>query len=241
MSLAPGIGGGTQTKSPTTAFTSKLSVINSSPQSDQEDFEAYTYPSPGPSAPPTPAPPAAPAFGSSRGGVRPSRNRRPATATLGSSGTSPMAMGMTNAGSSSGVGQGGMSRASISGRGMGRISGIGGSLGKTRPGWEGDEVVGVLRSSGMEGEFSVLRVVVASCSATHPILLHLPSHQNRDSPQFMVVCRVCIGRERGGDQVRHGRERNLLFPSDPVSDLGEEQGGACFERTLHGTRLGRHE
>ena len=30
----------------------------------------------------------------------------------------------------------------------------GGGVGKTRPGWEGDEVVGVLRGSGLEGKSS---------------------------------------------------------------------------------------
>lgn len=87
----------------------------------------------------------------------------------------------------------------------------------------------------MEGEFSVLRVVVTSCSATHPILPHLPSHQTRDSP-LSYGCVSGVYRQGKGWRSGTARERESPFSPDPVSIWGEERALSehCMEHAWGG-------
>jgi hypothetical protein len=132
LSLAPGIGAGTQTR--TTPFQSQLSSLSSSPPLPASEQQ---------SAPPPliAKPPAfgAPAFGSSSRGppIRGSSRKRPQTAATSALGPLPNLNG--------GIPRGSFA---IPGQGMGMAGGIG----RSKPGWEADEVVGVLRSGGLEGE-----------------------------------------------------------------------------------------
>ena len=87
----------------------------------------------------------APAFGS-----RPLSGAAPATA--GRSRRRPQ----TASGTGHEAPRGSGSRGSILVTGRGGMMGSGSSI-KTRPGWEGDEVVGMLRGSGLEGEFTCFR------------------------------------------------------------------------------------
>lgn len=133
LSLAPGIGAGTQTRSMGT-FT-PLSPLDPSPTG--------TPTAEVPAPVPVDRSPARPVFGAKRSSGRvtgPPSRRRPNTAA-----TPAQAQ-------ISGVGPG-VSRASMAVPGGG---GGGGVLGRSRPGWEGDEVVGVLRASGLEGGFGSL-------------------------------------------------------------------------------------
>lgn len=125
-----------------------------------------------------PAPAAPPAFGSKRPPPSPARSRRrPQTAMTTSaafsaggaaSATAALARGTAaGLGNVSGGGGGGGDlahphgagpRGSASGMGLGIGVGLGGASHRARPGWEGDEVVSMLRGSGLEGE-SCLRSV----------------------------------------------------------------------------------
>ena len=160
MSLAPGMGGGTVSPLTTTAFrTRHLEAISPSPTSGHTP-QGSTFPSipvespisfpnlnpfgtqasaSSPSSSTIPAPP--PAFGkkplTSTGGRSPNR-RRPQTAATGE-----IALGLTG-----GVSRGSMALPPGAGLGLGG----GGGVGRGRPGWEGDEVVAVLRGAGLEGE-----------------------------------------------------------------------------------------
>jgi len=142
LSLAPGIGTGTEIHA-SERFKSSLPPLS--------DYSIATPPVAGSSyeAPPsfgTPFTPEEqtppPAFGAKRGSVSrvPASRRRPQTAAGPAIPLSPAMM--------VGVSRGSIALPSGSGLGFGG----GGNVGKTRPGWEGDEVVRVLRNSGLEGE-----------------------------------------------------------------------------------------
>lgn len=150
LSLAPGIGAGTQTRSArlgdglrSLARAGESSTgaeqYKSTPPPDSRAYQTTGRSAevPVPSRQAMPAPTGAPAFGSGSGaGARKAGpRRRPNTATVAESGPfgNPIPRG---------------SMALPSGMGLGIGAG-----GKNRPGWEGDAVVGVLRSGGMEGEF----------------------------------------------------------------------------------------
>jgi len=130
MSLAPGIGTGTQTR-----FASAFPPLTPSrqpiPAAVAQPYETLSSLGAGPSSEQPPPPPA---FGAKRGGNKggPVSKRRPQTA----------AIEAVPAGVSWG------SIALPSGGGF-RMGGVGG---RTRPGWEGDEVVRILRHSGLEGK-----------------------------------------------------------------------------------------
>lgn len=154
LSLAPGIGAGTQTRSArmndgmrplANAEESSTSRVESAKPAPPPVGRSYQMSGRAAEAPAkseqlaisTAGPPA---FGSRSGASprTPGFRRRPVTATVAESGPfgNPQARG---------------SMALPNGMGLGIRAG-----GRNRPGWEGDEVVGMLRNSGMEGEiFSV--------------------------------------------------------------------------------------
>jgi hypothetical protein len=121
LSLAPGIGAGTQTRSRT--FQGQLQTLDATPPASPKNAE-----------PPSDMNRAAPpAFGSSSRSLnsRTASRRRPQTAAM-----SPVSPNMRSGAAMPNPGSLGMS--------VGQ--------GRARPGWEADEVVGVLRGSGLEGE-----------------------------------------------------------------------------------------
>jgi len=134
LSLAPGMGAGTHSRgvSPRASGFSPASV----PEEPSEDSG---------SAPPASKAPAfgsKPAFGS--GSPTAGRGRRRPQTSNAAQLLPNQGLGIGPRGSMAGT-----SRAGLIGGGM---------MGKTRPGWEGDEVVGMLRGSGLEGEFRDLIV-----------------------------------------------------------------------------------
>ncbi|KAL7422124.1 3',5'-cyclic-nucleotide phosphodiesterase [Cryptotrichosporon argae] len=125
LSLAPGMGGGTQTQTPTPPKPSARIALGKLTPAVPEDAAA------------TPTQSAAPAFGAKRdmGSASstgsPRSRRRPQTAVAAPGYMAPP-----------------VSRASVA---LGSGVGLSASIGhKNRPGWEGDEVVGVLRGAGLE-------------------------------------------------------------------------------------------
>lgn len=125
LSLAPGIGAGTQQ----TRFTSGLAPLTDIPSTPNMTGSSREAPPAFGARPPTEQSTPPSAFGTMRGsGSRgPPSKRRPQTAATSAI---PLAQG-------------------LNGSGMGFGGGVG--AGRNRPGWEGDEVVGVLRNSGLEG------------------------------------------------------------------------------------------
>jgi len=190
-SLAPGLGGGTETRSPDSRHVPKLGAIESSPpgtpdraaspsgddqsgddrkaafgrygmtENDESDTSTRTRDSTGPAIPTIST--EAPAFGS----------RKPlSTSTTASARTRrrPQTSAVSRSGQTTQRG----SMALPSGTGLG----IGGSGIRNRPGWEADEVVSSLRESGLEG--------MSHCSAS--VLVpdqhrsYLPPCQNLTCP-----------------------------------------------------------
>lgn len=161
-SLAPGLGAGTETRSPESRSIPTLGTIEPSPpgtpgsrsvsplprddpattHANSASFDAYRVvngPAPSASSSSSRAPPIAgasaeaPAFGSRSSIAQPvgRRSRRPVTAATSSMQPHRGGSMALPSGSSYGIG--------------------GGSFSKTRPGWEADEIVSVLRSGGLEG------------------------------------------------------------------------------------------
>lgn len=147
LSLAPGMGAGTQRSR---VAISTLDTVHSSPEpgssvvfNEPASDEAES------SSVPTTA--KAPVFGSGSSSSGGRFNRRRPQTSAQSSMTSSVA--------------GPVSRGSIA------VPSRGGGLlgaGKTRPGWEGDELVGMLRGSGLEGECLMSFVCFETCQ--------VPSH-----------------------------------------------------------------
>jgi hypothetical protein len=176
LSLAAGIGSGTQNKSSHPEGPSS-STASTSTSSHLDPLSSQSAPSS--STPPRALPgsrnqiqssyrPAEsrPAFGSKRPPPASRGRRRPQTSAAPNV-APPLA---------------GFARGSVAvpaGMGLG-IAAIGGA-GKSRPGWEGDEVVGVLRTSGLEGEWWLCLL----SSVSHVLLVSVPDIPW--SPMFSVV------------------------------------------------------
>lgn len=186
-SLTPGLGGGTETRSPEPRSILKLGTIEPSPpgtprsrsvspcpgdavattHSNSDSFDAYRVVNGPPASsasasasaststsrasPITGSSVEAPAFGSRNSIAGARRSRRPVT-------TATSVMQPHRGGS--------MALPSGSGYGLGG----GGSYTKTRPGWEADEIVSVLRSGGLEGTSS--RVYLCHVSIPSPLALY---------------------------------------------------------------------
>ena len=133
LSLAPGIGAGTQVRMLSPDRMSPVSTglhdTNGHAETSRQGAAAYQASE-------------APTFGAKRiSSMTGKRTRRPQTS---SAQPGPAAL----------LAAAGVSRGSIalpSGMGMG-----GSGVGRNRPGWEGDEVVAVLRGSGLQGEYCFL-------------------------------------------------------------------------------------
>ena len=151
LSLAPGIGAGTQIRS-----GERLEVVTDEPTptaggSTPLPYEAREAPASYGALPSSELQTTSPAFGAKRGLTSrgPPSRRRPQTAAHPSI---PLGQALAS-------NLGNASRGSLAfphGSGFGPSGG--GSGGRARPGWEGDEVVGVLRNSGLEGKCTISRL-----------------------------------------------------------------------------------
>lgn len=165
--LTSDINPGTIGPLPAPAFTLRPAASTGGPPPS----EASSSPAAAATAAASAAPSAPPAFGSKRPPASPARSRRrPLTAMTTSAafsaGGAASATAALARGTAAGLGNvpddpahshGSGPRGSGSGMGLGIGVGLGGASHRARPGWEGDEVVSMLRGSGLEGE---------SCSCT---------------------------------------------------------------------------
>ena len=220
FSLAPGLGSGIQPRSaaprlePITA-----EELSSSPASGSgSPSEASRQESVSPLSSRPPAFGSKPATGGPSTGGR--GRRRPQTAQTGQGLVSP-AMGPTFAPFSRG------SIAVSHGRGF-----HGGSVGRTRPGWEGDEVVGMLRGGGMEGElhatFHLLRHHQSSFSFSsyHRVSFQLPFPLCSPQTQPRPLPPLAILTHHRSDLAS---SHHHPMPC-PFSDLGHAAYAACPDK-----------
>jgi hypothetical protein len=155
LSLAAGIGSGTQNKSLSSQSAPSSSTPPRALPGSRNQIQSSYRPAE-----------SRPAFGSKRPPPASRGRRRPQTSAAPNV-APPLA---------------GFARGSVAvpaGMGLG-IAAIGGA-GKSRPGWEGDEVVGVLRTSGLEGEWWLCLL----SSVSHVLLVSVPDIPW--SPMFSVV------------------------------------------------------
>lgn len=159
LSLAPGIGSGTQNKSSHPEGASSSTSSHLDPLSSQSASS---------STPPR-------ALAGSRNQIQSSYRPAESPPAFGSKRPPPASRGrrrpQTSAAPNVAPPLAGFARGSVAvpaGMGLG-IAAIGGA-GKSRPGWEGDEVVGVLRTSGLEGE----RWLCLLSSVSHVLLVSVP-------------------------------------------------------------------
>lgn len=150
MSLAPGLGAGI-----TGSVTPFLGAVDTSLPDTTENARSMNMTPPSISAPRFGESSRAPGFGAPAFGSGPKRS---------STGRSTRGRPMTAAGGGKAIPlaptPGGVNRQSValaSGMSLGMSVGVAGGMSRNRPGWEGDEIVGVMRGSGLEGELRVAR------------------------------------------------------------------------------------